>query len=378
MDRPLSAEQVNPAALKANFAAVATHGDDVAMYFYNYLFLTHPEVRSMFPLAMTDQRDRLLTALVRIVTHVDRMAELEPYLAELGRDHRKFGAIADHYPAVGDALLATLGHFSGPSWTDALAANWSAAYGAVARAMAGAAADADAVEPAWYDGEIVRVDRRTFDLAVLRLRTEVAVPYRAGQSVALQATELRPRIWRPYTPATPPGGTEFDLHVRAIDGGTLSTALVRAARPGDPVRLGSPYGRMFLDPDAYRPLLMIAGGTGLAPMKAMLEQLAAQGGRPTHLFHGVRTGRELYANDWLDRMAADHHQWLTVVTATSDDEHWGGPRGRIGELAASQAEWAGYDVYVCGSPEMVEGTVKALVFRGVSEDRIVFEEFGKA
>lgn len=376
--RPLSAEQVNPAALKANFAAVATHGDDVAMYFYNYLFLTHPEVRSMFPLAMTEQRDRLLSALVRIVTHVDRMSELEPYLAGLGRDHRRFGALAEHYPAVGEALLATLAHFSGPAWSDALAANWSAAYGVVAQAMAGAAADADATEPRWYDGEIVRIDRRTFDLAVLRVRTEAVVPYRAGQSVALQATELRPRIWRPYTPATVPGGHEFDLHVRAIDGGTLSTALVRAARPGDPVRLGSPYGRLVLDPDAYRPLLMIAGGTGLAPMKAMLEQLAADGGRPTHLFHGVRTGRELYASEWLDGMAVAHHQWLTVVSATSDDEHWGGPHGRIGELAATQAAWAGHDVYVCGSPEMVEGTVKALVFRGVSEDRIVFEEFGKA
>lgn len=378
MDQLASADQVNPAALKANFAVVATHGDDVAMYFYNYLFLTHPEVRSMFPLAMAEQRDRLLTALVRIVTHVDRMAELEPYLAGLARDHRKFGAIADHYPAVGEALLATLAHFTGPGWTDALAANWSAAYSAVSRAMIGAAGDAGIDEPAWYDGEIVSVDRRTFDLAVLRVRTEAVVPYRAGQSLPLQATELRPRIWRPYTPATSPGGHEFDLHVRAIDGGTLSTALVRAARPGEAVRLGSPYGRMVLDPDAYRPLLMIAGGTGLAPMKAMLEQLAAEGGRPTHLFHGVRTEREMYDGDWLGEFAAIHHQWLTVVTATSDDDHWGGPRGRIGDLAATQAEWAGRDVYVCGSPEMVEGTVKALVFRGISEDRIVFEEFGKA
>lgn len=56
MDQPAPAERVDPAALKANFAAVAIHGDDVAMYFYNYLFLTHPEVRPMFPLAMTEQR----------------------------------------------------------------------------------------------------------------------------------------------------------------------------------------------------------------------------------------------------------------------------------------------------------------------------------
>lgn len=377
-EAPPATTGLDTAALKANFASVATHGDDVAMYFYNYLFLIHPEVRSMFPVSMTEQRDRLLDALVRIVTHVDRIAELEPYLADLGRDHRKFGALAEHYPAVGQALVATLAHFSGPAWTDALAANWTAAYRAVTHAMTRGADVAAAHEPAWYDGEIVAIERCTFDLAVLRLRTEQVVPYRAGQSLALQATELRPRIWRPFTPATRPGGREFDLHVRAIDGGTLSTALVRAARPGEPVRLGAPYGRLSLDPHAYRPLLMIAGGTGLAPMRAMVEQLAAEGGRPAHLFHGVRTGREAYAQPWLSAMAAEHHGWLTVVTATSHDERWAGPHGRIGELAAAEADWAGHDVYVCGSPEMVEGTVKALVGQGVSEGRIMFEEFGKA
>lgn len=369
---------VDPAALKANFASVATHGDDVAMYFYSHLFLTRPEVRPMFPLAMTEQRDRLLGALVRIVTHIDRLAEIEPYLADLGRDHRKFGAMADHFPAVGEALLATMAHFSGPAWTDALAANWSAAYAAVAGTMIRAADDAAGQGPAWYDGEVVEVDRRSFDLAVLRVRTDEVVPYRAGQSVWLQATALRPRIWRPFTPATRPGGHEFDLHVRAIDGGTLSTALVRTARPGEPLRLGPPYGRLALDPDAYRPLLMIAGGTGLAPMKAMIEELAVDGSRPTHLFHGVRTGREAYDQRWLTAAAAEHHGWLTVCTATSDDDRWAGPHGRIGELAAAEADWAGHDIAVCGSPEMVEGTVKALVSRGVSEDRIRFEEFGKA
>lgn len=370
------AEQVDPAVLKASFATVAGQGDDLAMYFYNYLFLIRPELRPLFPLAMGEQRDRFLAALVYIVTNADRMDELRPYLAGLGRDHRRFGALTDHYPAVGEALLATLAHFTGPDWTRSLDRAWASAYAEVARAMTdGAAAVAG---PAWYDGEIIEIDRRSFDLAVLRVRTEEAVPYRAGQSMSLQATVLRPGIWRPYTPASMPGGREFDLHVRAVGGGTLSTALVRAARPGEPLRFGAPYGRMVLDPAALRPLLMIAGGTGLAPMLAMIEELAAAGGRPTHLFHGARTARELYAGDTLDRVATDHGAWLTVETATSDDDLRAGPHGRIGELAAARSEWAGHDVYVCGSPEMVEGTVKALVSRGVSEDRIVFEEFGKA
>jgi hemoglobin-like flavoprotein len=198
---------VDPAALKANFANVAVHGDDVAMYFYSHLFMTHPEIRSAFPLSMTEQRDRLLSALVRIVTHVDRLADLDPYLGGLGRDHRKFGTLAEHYQAVGEALQATLAHFSGAAWTEVLAANWAAAFDVVSEAMIRGADEAAGHEPAWYDGEIVDIDRRTFDLAVLRIRTDLVVPYLAGQSVALQAPQLRPGIWRPFTPANRPGRT---------------------------------------------------------------------------------------------------------------------------------------------------------------------------
>src|ERR1700712_70361 len=109
------------------------------MFFYSYLFLKYPQTREMFPPAMTRQRDRLLTALGRIVSDVDNVAQLAPYLGDLGRDHRKFGAIAGHYPAVGEALLATLKKFSGSAWTERLAADWAAAYGIVSGAMIDAA-----------------------------------------------------------------------------------------------------------------------------------------------------------------------------------------------------------------------------------------------
>jgi len=80
---------IDTAALKANFAEVAGHGPDVvAQYFYGYLFLRNPETRDMFPPSMAKQRDRLLGALVRIVTDVDNVGELVPYLEDLGRDHR--------------------------------------------------------------------------------------------------------------------------------------------------------------------------------------------------------------------------------------------------------------------------------------------------
>ena len=301
---------IDTAALKENFALVAGHGpDEVAQYFYSYLFLRYPQTRDMFPPAMTTQRDRLVGALVRIVTNVDQVDQLVPYLQDLGRDHRKFGTLTAHYPAVGEALLTTLRHFSGPAWTDKLAANWAAAYGVVAGAMSGAAEQIAETEPPYWDAEIIEVDQRTFDIAVLTLRTDEPVPYLAGQSVAVEPTTTRPREWRWYTPANAPGGLDIELHARLIPGGPVSAALVRSSTPGDQVRLGPPFGRMTLDSGSRRPLLMVAGSTGLAPMKAMIGQVARDGGRRTHLYFGARSEREVYDRKALAALQ-EWHGWL--------------------------------------------------------------------
>ncbi len=369
---------IDTAALKENFAAVAAHGgDEVALYFYSYLFLRYPETRDMFPPGMTKQRDRLVGALVRIVTDVDNAGQLVPYLEDLGRDHRKFGTLTAHYPAVGEALLATLRHFSGAGWTDKLGADWAAAYRIVAGAMSGAAEKVAASEPAFWDAEILDVDHRTFDIAVLTVRTQTPVPYLAGQSLAVEPSLARPREWRFFTPANAPGGVDIELHARLIPGGPVSTALVRVCQRGDRLRLGPPFGRMTLQPASDRPLLMVAGSTGLAPMKAMIAELAGTGRRRTHLFFGARSVREAYDRDALAALD-NRYGWLSVVTAISDDTRWNGPQGLIGEVAADQGDWSDHDVFVCGSPAMVEASVKRLLADGVLEEQIKFEEFGEA
>lgn len=368
---------IDTKALKENFAAVGAHGDDVAMFFYSYLFLRHPETREMFPPAMTRQRDRLLTALGRIVSDVDDVGALVPYLEDLGRDHRKFGALAGHYPAVGDALLTTLQHFSGPNWTDRLAADWAAAYGIVSAAMIGAADRAASTMPPYWDAEITDVDHRTFDITVLRVRTDQPIPYRAGQSLSVEHLDVRPREWRLYTPANAPGSAEIELHVRLISGGAVSGSLVLAAAPGQRIRLGAPFGRLGVDPSSDQPLLLVAGGTGLAPMRAIVDELATSGSRrPTHLYFGVRTAREVYDAAVLDQLDR-HHDWLTVVTAVSDDAGWRGRSGTVGQAAVQDGDFSAAEVLVCGSPPMVEATVKVLVEAGVPDRQITFEEFGE-
>ena len=134
-------------ALKYSWEQVAKSGDEVPLYFYSHLFLSHPELRAMFPITMSQQRDRLVGALGQIVSRVDQLDEVTAFIQQLGRDHRRFSVVPEHYNAVGASLLATLKQFLGAAWTEELAADWAAAYGVIARVMVEAAEDVIRHEP---------------------------------------------------------------------------------------------------------------------------------------------------------------------------------------------------------------------------------------
>jgi hemoglobin-like flavoprotein len=159
-------------AMRANFAKAAATGDEAPLYFYSHLFLSHPETRALFPVSMAHQRDRLFAALGDVIARVDDLEALLPILRQLGRDHRKFGTVAAHYPAVGASLLATLEHFD-DEWTPELAKSWSEAYDVVATVMI-EAAEAAAEDPAWWEADVVGHERRTIDVAVLQIRPRPA------------------------------------------------------------------------------------------------------------------------------------------------------------------------------------------------------------
>lgn len=374
--------------LEESWRLVAGHGDQVPLRFYSRLFVAHPEVREMFPLSMATQRDRFVTALGRTVSQVHDLEALTPFLRELAAGHRKFGIRPEHFGPVGEALLATLADFLGEGWTEQLAGDWTTAYQLVAAVMADALSGS--AGPAWWDAEVVAHEHRTFDIAVLTLRPEPAYDYVAGQSVPVE-TELRPRIWRHYSPANAPraDGT-LDLHVRRVPGGQVSSALVDGVRLGDRLRLGPPIGqRLTLAGIGASALgvgagaggiLLIAGGTGLAPLKALVEQLAVAAGvaapPPVTLFFGTATSRELYDLDALRALAGQHH-WLEVVTSVADtgdpqDDH---ETGTVVDVALRHGPWHEHDIYLCGGDEMVAASIRVLRQAGCAVERIRWEGF---
>lgn len=369
---------VDPIRLKKSWGQVAAYGDQVPLFFYSTLFLEHPHVREMFPISMANQRDKLVGALGQVVSRVDDLDSVVPVLQQLGRDHRKFAVVRDHYPAVGQALLATLEHFSGSDWTPELAADWATAYGIVADVMT-AAAEAVADEPPWWDLTVVDIERRSVDVAVLRVAPHAPLPYLAGQSIALEVPQ-RPRLWRYYTPASLPGvDGAFELHVRLVGGGPVSTAIVQGTQRGDVLRAGAPVGtRLTLAPGPGRDVVMLAGGTGLAPMKALVSQIEADGGyRRVHLFWGARYHRELYDLPAMADMTR-RLDWLRLVPCVSDEPSRSSQvvAGAVAPVALHHGPWPDHEVYICGSPEMVRATRALVLEAGAAPDLVHVEEFG--
>jgi NAD(P)H-flavin reductase/hemoglobin-like flavoprotein len=377
--RPLGAveeEPVDTHRLKDSFAKIAMHGDEVPLFFYSDLFIKHPEVRELFPISMKAQRDHLVVALGQIISQVDRVDELAAFLRGLGRDHRKFGAVAENYEYVRDSLLETIAHFSGDAWTPELATDWMDAYTLIANVMLNAAIEDEATRPAFWQGTVVSCERKAFDISVLQVRPEPRLDFTPGQSVAVESP-ARPRLWRYYSIANAPRDDRtLEFHVRLIDGGAVSMALTYLQAVGGSLRLGPPVGALTLDTSSGRDILMVAGSTGLAPLKAMVEQLAAGPARPkTRLFFCARTAEGLYDLASIEKLAAEH-DWLTVVPVTTADPRFEGESGSVPDVVLRSGSWSGHDVYLAGPTEMVRDTSARLISAGTPRGQIHVEDFG--
>jgi len=370
---------LEPRLIQQSFALIDGNADRVASHFYALLFLEDPSLRDLFPPMMDSHRDRLLSALVKVVHQFDEPAELQEYLRQLGRDHRKFGVRAEHYQTFWRCLLSTLKRFARPGWTPAMDAAWTAAFQEIASTMIDAAAQASLTTPAWWQGRVVGHERKTSSLAVITLRPDSPFPYRAGQYAAIETLRW-PRVWRPYSIANAPrpDGT-ITLHVRAIDGGWVSSALVHHTLVGDVVRMGPAIGSMTVEPAADRNVLLIGGGTGIAPLLAIAQDMGRWNtSRRVSVFYGARHIEELYAKPELD-LLADRFPWLNVVYCVSDDSRYRGDRGLLPQIVARDGaaadNWRGHEVLVAGSAAMTRATLTQLLNGGVPLSQIRFDAF---
>ncbi|MEU6231482.1 globin domain-containing protein [Kitasatospora sp. NPDC047058] len=361
----------DPAVLRDSFAVVERRADHLATYFYAHLFAHNPGLRALFPDEMAEQRDRLFAALTRIVLRLDDPAQLTGYLRALGRDHRKFRAAPEHYPAVGASLIAALRHFSGHSWTPEIEKTWTEAYTVIAQVMTEAADAVPDGTPAWWEAEVAGRRRAAADITVLTLAPAHPYPFVPGQYLTLSSPRL-PQVWRPYSIANAPRPDRtLDVHVRRVPGGLLSTALVDDVAPGESLRLGPALGDAVLDPGSHRPLLAVAGGTGWGQTKALLEQLAAElATREVTLLLAARSDAEQYDLAAVERLLA-HCGRLRVLLAAPRP---GGGRdaavGLVRDALLRHGDWSGWDVHLSGPPGLAPALAGLLAGLGADPARI--------
>jgi NAD(P)H-flavin reductase/hemoglobin-like flavoprotein len=364
------------AAIKATFRYVADAGDKAVGFFYGQLFLRQPHLRQLFPPAMNEQRDRLFRALGRIVESLSTPDEMAAYLSQLGRDHRKYQVEPEMYEAVGVALLATLRSFARDAFTSEAEEAWTQAYTAGSSLMIKAAEEDAARSPASWTAEVVNIDHRADNIAVLTIAPDQPLPFAAGQHLTVQ-TPRWPRVWRPYSIACMPRDDGLlALHVKAVPGGWVSNALVRYTSPGSQLVLGPPLGTMTLKGAENRDLLCVAGGTGLSPVKAIIEQAVRESAatqRRIYLYYGARRRHELYDLPDLWRLQ-DSYSGFELIPVTSDDPAFDGMQGNVGRVAARYMPHTGCEAYVAGPPEMVRETIRVLARAGLQRERIHFDD----
>ncbi|MEV0805550.1 globin domain-containing protein [Micromonospora sp. NPDC050200] len=363
--------------LKESWTLVEEDRERLSGHFYARLFLLDPDLRKLFPVQMTGQGDRILDAIVTATQVVDDPESFGEYLRSLGRDHRKYHVDAAHYETMGVALLDALRSTAGDGWNLEYDQAWRDAYAAIIEKMLGGAA-ADENPPFWH-AEVLTHERHGPDTAVLTVRAlQYPLAWKAGQYVSIEVPRHLPRVWRTYSVANAPNDDNvLEFHIRTPAGaGWVSGALVRRTRPGDLLRVAAPMGSMTLDRESTRDILCVAGGVGLAPVKALVEELAGWNRtRWVHVFYGARHADDLYGLAGLEELVAAH-PWLSVTPACSDDPDFDGEQGDISEVVTRYGPWTTHDCYVSGSAPMVRATLRALAEDEVPPPNIRYDTFG--
>ncbi|WP_163098394.1 FAD-binding oxidoreductase [Acidithiobacillus ferrianus] len=235
---------------------------------------------------------------------------------------------------------------------------------------------AEIVQKTLWTAQVTQLAPLAWNVMELRVQPEHPYPYRTGQYARI-GVPGQPEQWRSYSVATPPTAQgELVFHIRELPGGAFSQWLFQNARIGDTLQLGSPQGEFFLRQESPLDLLCIAAGTGLAPIEAILQESFDLGWkRPIHLFYGAKKREDFYHSEKLAGWSR-HYPHLQVTPTLSDmtDAGWTGAR-RLLPTVASHGPWKDHEIYLCGSPGMIEAAIDLLLSHGTPHEQIHFDAF---
>jgi CDP-4-dehydro-6-deoxyglucose reductase len=233
---------------------------------------------------------------------------------------------------------------------------------------------------------VMAIHRPAPDVAVLQLQLPANqnLQYRAGQYVEFILRDGARRSYSmanaPHALGSPPA---IELHLRHMPGGQFTDHVFGAMKEKDILRMEGPFGSFFLREESTKPIILLASGTGFAPIKALIGQLQHTGStRPVSLYWGCRRRIDLYQHDWCLQQA-QHMPLLNYVPVLSEptpEDAWDGRTGLVHQ--AVMADWpdlSGHQVYACGVPVMVDAAQRDLVSRcGLPADEFFADAFTSA
>jgi len=226
---------------------------------------------------------------------------------------------------------------------------------------------------------VMSIQRPAADVAVLKLQLPAnqSFQYHAGQYVEFI---LRDGARRSYSMASAPELAQgvMELHIRHMPGGRFTDHVFGAMKEKEILRMEGPFGTFFLREDSPKPVVMLASGTGFAPIKALIEHMEAKGlTRPTVLYWGARKAADLYLRDWTEAAVA-RLPWLRFVPVLSEpDAGWDGRTGFVHQaVMVDLPDLSGHQVYACGAPVMVQSAQRDFVAAcGLPEEEFFADAF---
>ena len=230
---------------------------------------------------------------------------------------------------------------------------------------------------------VVSLVKKSDDVMVIHLQlpaTDV-MQFHAGQYIEFL---LRDGARRSYSMGNAPhtleaGAPKVELHIRHMPGGKFTDPVFTTMKEKDILRVEGPYGSFFLREDSDKPMVLLASGTGFAPIKALIEHMQHKGiTRPATLYWGGRRPSDLYMNDWVAGQLAQmpNLRYVPVVSNATPEDAWTGRTGFVHHaVLQDHPDLSGFQVYACGAPIVVDSAQRDYGAAGLPAEEFFADSF---
>ena len=229
---------------------------------------------------------------------------------------------------------------------------------------------------------VASLNKASHDVMMLRLQLPAAdvFKYHAGQYVEFMLTGGARRAYSmgnaPHTQAESP---QLELHVRHTPGGKFTDHVFSTMKEKEILRIEGPFGSFYLREDSPKPMVLLASGTGFAPIKAIIEHMQFKAiTRPAVLYWGGRRPADLYMHDWVLGKVAEmpNLRYVPVVSDALPEDAWAGRTGFVHNAVLQDvADLSGHQVYACGAPIVVDSAQAAYIKAGLPPDEFFADSF---